>query len=147
MSITGLAATRATCPRLRVGAIIVKDKRILSTGYNGSPKGFPHCDDIGCLIVKGHCVRTIHAEKNAISQAAKGGTEIKGADMYSLYFPCLGCMKDITSDGIKRLIYKNDYKRHKTEQKEEHQVATQIAKEAGLEIIKFKGRIIKPKEN
>lgn len=139
MKITQQVATRATCPRLRTAAIIVKDKRILTTGYNGSPhKKLPHCDDVGCLIIKGHCVRTIHAEENAILQATSAGPPVKKADMYTLYFPCLKCIKVIIKVGIKRLIYKKEYERHKTEQKEEHQVAIQMAKDAGLEIVKLK---------
>lgn len=139
MDITERVATRATCPRLRTAATIVKDKRILTTGYNGSPhKKLPHCDDVGCLIIKDHCVRTIHAEENAILQAASVGPPVQGADMYTLYFPCLKCMKAIIKVGIKRLIYKRGYERHKTEQKEEHQTATRMAKDAGLEIIKLK---------
>lgn len=138
MSITKLVATRATCPRLRVGAIIVKDKRILTTGYNGSLQGLPHCDEIGCLVIKGHCRRTIHAELNAILQATSTGVKINGADMYCLYFPCLECIKEIIRVGIKKVIYKKDYKRHKGEQKEEYEATRQMAKDAGLELVKLK---------
>jgi len=134
MKITELVATRATCPRLRVGAIIVKDKRILTTGYNGSPPGLPHCDDVGCLIIKDHCVRINHAELNAILQAASMGIKIKGADIYSIYLPCLECMKDIISVGIKKVIYKREQGKHK----KEYQIARQWAKEAGVKLIKLK---------
>lgn len=135
MSITELVAERATCPRLRVGAIIVKDKRILTTGYNGAPAGLPHCDDVGCLIIKDHCVRIIHAELNAILQAALTEAKLKGADLYSVYFPCLECMKAIISVGIKRVIYKEVYGRHK----KSHDVARQIAKEAGVKLVELGG--------
>ena len=79
MNIARQAATRATCERKHVGAVIVRDKTILSTGYNGSIRGMPHCDDIGHMIENTHCVATVHAEANAIIQAARHGTRIDGA--------------------------------------------------------------------
>jgi len=133
---TKFVATRATCPRMRVGAIIVRDRRILTTGYNGAPPGLPHCDDVGCLIIKGHCVRSNHAEKNAILQAASTGIKLKGADMYSLCLPCLGCMKDIISVGIKKVIYKKEQGKHN----KEYQIARQWAKQAGVEVVRLKGK-------
>lgn len=75
-------ASRATCPRAAVGAVIVKDNRILSTGYNGAPAGQPHCEDVGCEIVDGHCHTAVHAESNAIAQAAKHGISVEGATLY-----------------------------------------------------------------
>jgi hypothetical protein len=82
MSIAKLAASRSTCPRASVGVVIVKDNRILSTGYNGSPSGEPHCTEIGCLMINNHCERTIHAETNAVVQAAKFGININGSTLY-----------------------------------------------------------------
>ena len=82
MDIAVVVATRSTCPRKHVGAVIVRDKTILSTGYNGSVRGLPHCDEVGHMMVDGHCVRTIHAEVNAIIQAAKNGARIDGASIY-----------------------------------------------------------------
>ena len=75
-------ASRSTCPRAAVGAVIVKDNRILATGYNGAPEGEPHCEDVGCLMVDNHCQRAIHAETNAIAQAAKHGVSVEGATLY-----------------------------------------------------------------
>ena len=89
-------ASRATCPRASVGAIIVKDNRILSTGYNGAPPGEPHCTDIGCDMVDGHCQRTIHAETNAMAQAAKYGIAIEGATIY--YVDSMGRESDSIKD-------------------------------------------------
>ncbi|MBP1621531.1 MAG: dCMP deaminase, partial [Acidobacteria bacterium] len=82
MNLAVQAATRSTCPRKEVGAVIVRDKGILATGYNGSLRGLPHCTEVGCLIENGHCVRTVHAEANAILQAAKHGVRIEDADIY-----------------------------------------------------------------
>ena len=88
---------RSTCDRKNVGAVIVKDKMILSTGYNGSIRGLPHCDEIGHEMVNGHCVRTTHAEANAIVQAAKNGVKIKGSEIYVTASPCYDCFKLIVN--------------------------------------------------
>ena len=88
MNIARQAATRSTCDRKHVGAVIVRDKTILSTGYNGSIRGMPHCDDVGHLMENGHCVATVHAEANAIIQAAKNGVRIDGAELYTTASPC-----------------------------------------------------------
>ena len=82
MNIARVVATRATCDRKHVGAVLVRDKTILSTGYNGSIRGLPHCTEVGCLMENDHCVRTVHAEANAILQAARHGVRIEGADIY-----------------------------------------------------------------
>lgn len=108
-----LASTRATCPRRRVGAVIVKDHRVLATGYNGSIKGAAHCDDAGCLIVmkddRESCERTVHAELNAIIQCATNGVPSAGATMYCTDFPCVSCAKAVVQAGVKRLVYLADY--------------------------------------
>ena len=88
MNIARQAATRSTCDRKQVGAVIVRDKTILSTGYNGSIRGMAHCDDVGHLMEGGHCVATVHAEANAIIQAAKNGVRIDGAELYTTASPC-----------------------------------------------------------
>src|SRR5947209_5416518 len=93
MNIARQVATRATCPRKHVGALIVRDRTILSTGYNGSIRGMPHCDDAGHDLEAGHCVATIHAEANAILQAAKNGVTIDGAEIYTTASPCWSCFK------------------------------------------------------
>ncbi len=109
MGIAFQVAKRSTCDRARVGAIIVKDRRILTTGYNGAPAGLPHCDDIGHLMVDGHCVRTLHAEQNAIIQAALHGVSVQGGTMYVTHQPCLTCAKMIINAGIVRVVYAGDY--------------------------------------
>ena len=110
MAQSHLLSLRSTCSRLSVGATIVKDKRIVSSGYNGSIKGDEHCIDVGCKVVEGHCVRTIHAEINAILQCSKFGVETEGATIYVTHFPCLNCTKSIIQAGIKEICYANDYR-------------------------------------
>jgi dCMP deaminase len=110
MRIAIQVATRSTCDRKHVGAVIVKDKTILSTGYNGSIRGLPHCDDIGHTMENGHCIATVHAEANAIIQAAKNGTAIDGADIYVTASPCWNCFKLIANSGIKRICYLEFYR-------------------------------------
>lgn len=113
MQIAAVAATRATCNRKHVGACIVKNKRILSTGYNGSPEGLPHCDDAGHELRemggRMSCVRTIHAEANALLQAARHGVEVAGASLYTTASPCYDCAKQILGAGIKALAYGEVY--------------------------------------
>lgn len=103
-------AERSTCDRAHVGAVLVRDKRILTTGFNGSPSGLPHCDSDGHLLVDGHCVRTIHAETNAIIQAALHGVSTKGATCYVTHFPCINCTKTLINAGISEIAYLNDYR-------------------------------------
>jgi dCMP deaminase len=109
MGIALQVARRSTCDRARVGAIIVKDRRILTTGYNGSPAGLPHCDEIGHLMVNDHCVRTLHAEQNAIIQAALHGVGVAGGTMYVTHQPCLTCAKMIINAGIRRVVFAGQY--------------------------------------
>lgn len=110
MAQSHLLALRSTCTRLAVGATIVRDKRIIAAGYNGSISGDEHCTDKGCYVVDNHCVRTIHAETNALLQCAKYGTPTNGADIYVTHFPCLPCTKTIIQAGIKNVYYAKDYK-------------------------------------
>ena len=121
MTITRQVAERSTCTRAKVGAVIVRDKNILATGYNGSPAGMPHCLDVGCLVYKSttpsgeiedNCFRTIHAEINAIAQAAKNGHAIADADVYITHTPCIHCLKVLVNTGIKRILYERPYKLH-----------------------------------
>ncbi|UUV99041.1 ComE operon protein 2 [Vagococcus luciliae] len=105
-----LLSLRSTCKRLSVGATIVRDRRIIAGGYNGSVTGDVHCIDEGCYLVDGHCVRTIHAEMNAILQCAKFGVETDGAEIYVTHFPCLQCTKMILQAGIKTIHYLKDYR-------------------------------------
>jgi len=109
MQIAFTVAQRSTCDRAHVGCVLVRDRRILTTGYNGSPAGLPHCDDAGHLIVDGHCVRTLHAEQNAIIQAALHGVGIQNATAYVTHQPCLTCAKMLINAGISRVIYAGQY--------------------------------------
>jgi dCMP deaminase len=110
MDIASAVASRSTCDRASVGAVIVRDKRILTTGFNGSPTGQPHCDDVGHLLINGHCVRTIHAELNAIIQAALHGISLKGSTCYVTHFPCHGCAKALANTGLDRLVFREPYR-------------------------------------
>ena len=109
MDIADKVAERATCDRRHVGAVIVRDKRILATGYNGSLPGTAHCDDIGHLIINGHCHRTVHAELNAIAQCALCGISCQDSNIYINTYPCLNCFKSIIASGIRVIYYKSDY--------------------------------------
>ena len=117
MSIADLAATRSTCLRRQVGAVIVKDKRILATGYNGAPKGLAHCLDVGCLREKlnipsgerHELCRAIHAEQNAVVQAATSGVNITGGTIYTTTFPCSLCSKIIINSSIVRIVCRDGY--------------------------------------
>lgn len=126
MAVAKIVGTRSTCDRLRSGAVLVKDKRIISTGYNGSPPGLAHCDEVGHLIEEGHCVRTIHGEHNAILQAATiPGASTQGTTMYTKYSPCIHCAKYVVAAGIKRVVLGKIYRDSK---------AVDYLKEAGVEI-------------
>ena len=110
MRIAIQAAARSTCDRKHVGAVVVRDKTILSTGYNGSIRGMPHCDDVGHMLENSHCIATVHAEANAIIQAARNGTAINGADIFITASPCWNCFKLIANSGIKRIFYLEFYR-------------------------------------
>jgi len=119
MMITHQVADRSTCVRAKVGAVIVRDKNILATGYNGSPAGLPHCTEVGCLVyesrtpsgeIEENCFRTIHAEINAIAQAAKNGASIRDGDIYITHTPCIHCFKVLINTGIRRILFEKPYK-------------------------------------
>lgn len=105
-----LLAVRSTCTRLAVGATIVRDNRIVAGGYNGSISGGDHCIDDGCYVVDNHCIRTIHAEMNALLQCSKYGIPVAGSTLYVTHFPCLQCSKAIIQAGIRQVIYSSDYR-------------------------------------
>lgn len=136
MQICHLVKTRATCVRRQVGAVIVKDKNILATGYNGAPSKMAHCLDIGCLREKlgipsgerHEICRGLHAEQNAIIQAALHGTGIKGAILYCTNLPCIICTKMIINAGIERIIYEDGYP---------DSLSEQMLAESDIEVIKF----------
>ena len=110
MNIAHEVAQRSTCGRAQVGAVIVREKRILTTGYNGSPRGLPHCTEVGCLMENDHCIRTLHAEQNAIIQAALHGVITEGATIYVTHQPCFICAKTIINAGISEIVYDKEYK-------------------------------------
>jgi len=119
ITITRQVAERSTCLRAKVGAVIVRDRSILATGYNGAPAGLPHCTEAGCLIYRSqtpsgdteeNCFRTIHAEINAIAQAAKNGVSIRDASIYITHTPCIHCFKVLINTGITRICYEREYK-------------------------------------
>lgn len=110
MAIAREVATRSTCDRKHVGALIVRDRMILATGYNGSIRGLPHCDDDGHLMEDGHCVRTVHAEANAIVQAARTGAAVERAAIYVTASPCFGCFKMIANAGMSKIVFGEFYR-------------------------------------
>ena len=136
IEITHLVAKRSTCLRRQVGAVIVKDKNILATGYNGAPSGVSHCLDVGCLREKLHIpsgerhelCRGLHAEQNAIIQAAKHGTSIEGSTLYCTTMPCIICSKMIINAGIRRIVFEDGYP---------DQLAGEMIGESGLIIDRF----------
>lgn len=130
MKIASAVSERSTCDRALVGCVLVLDKRILTTGFNGSPSGQAHCDEIGHLMVDGHCVRTIHAETNAIIQAALHGVSTRGATCYVTHLPCIHCTKALINAGITRIVYGEAYR------VDENAVA--FLKAANIEVVQHK---------
>jgi dCMP deaminase len=119
-------ASRATCDRKHVGAVIVRDRTVLSTGYNGSIRGFDHCDEVGHLMENDHCVGTVHAEANAIIQAAKNGVAIDAAELYTTASPCWPCFMLIANAGIRRVYYGDFYRDRRS---------LEVASRLGIELI------------
>jgi len=136
MDIVELIKTRCTCLRRQVGALIVKDKRILATGYNGAPTGCSHCSDVGCLRDKlnvpsgqrHELCRAIHAEQNAIVQAAYSGTSVNGGTLYVTVQPCVMCAKMIINAGIKKVVFRGEYP---------DELSMELLKEAGVRVVRF----------
>jgi dCMP deaminase len=126
-----VVSQRATCLRRKVGAVIVRNKRILTTGYNGSPPGLPHCTDVGCQIVEGHCIRTIHAEQNAIAQAALHGISTADSTIYVSAAPCVNCAKLLIAAGVTRVVYADKYT---------DSYGEQVLLEKGVEVEQYSGR-------
>lgn len=110
MNIARQVATRSTCDRKHVGAVIVRDRSILATGYNGSIRGSAHCDDVGHLMENGHCVRTVHAEANAIAQAARNGVRIENSEIYVTASPCWSCFRLVVNAGVRKICYGEFYR-------------------------------------
>jgi dCMP deaminase len=138
MQIVGLIKTRSTCLRRQVGALIVKDKRILATGYNGAPMGCKHCSELGCLrdelnIPSGQrheLCRAIHAEQNAIVQAAYSGTSVKNGTLYVTHQPCVLCAKMVINADIKKIVFRGDYP---------DELSMDLLKESGVRVVRFDG--------
>jgi len=128
MAIGRVVSSRSTCDRKFVGAVIVRNKTILSTGYNGSIRKLEHCDEAGHMMENNHCVATIHAEANAIIQAAKNGVCIDGATIYTTASPCWACFKLIANSGIHRICFGEFYKDHRI---------FEIAKKLKIELVKL----------
>jgi dCMP deaminase len=128
MNIAKEVATRSTCDRKHVGAVVVRDKSILATGYNGSVRGLGHCDDEGHLMEDGHCVRTVHAEANAIVQAARHGMRIEDASIYVTASPCWGCFRLIANAGIVRIVFGEFYRDQKI---------FDVSQKLGIELVDF----------
>ena len=127
MSQAELVASRSSCDRAAVGAVVVLNMTCIATGYNGSVAGLTNCDESGHLLEEGHCVRTVHAEMNALLQCARHGRATDGATIYVTHYPCLNCMKSILQAGIKRIVYLNDYRNNP--------ISAKLASEAGVDII------------
>ncbi len=123
-----LASERATCPRMHCGCVLVKDKNVIATGYNGSIPGDDHCEDVGCWVVDNHCIRTNHAEMNALMQAAKKGHSVDGSIAYVTNMPCTTCAKALIAAGIKRVVVFSDF--HDT-------LAVEFLKKANINIDKL----------
>ena len=137
MEFARLAARRSTCLRRKVGAVLVKEKTLLATGYNGAPRDVPHCSEVGCLrdeldIPSGHrheLCRGLHAEQNAIIQAAyHGGTSVKDSIVYTTTFPCMICTKMLINAGIRRIVYLEGYP---------DDLSQQMVKDAGLTVLQL----------
>jgi dCMP deaminase len=126
MRIAEQVATRSTCNRKHIGAVIVRDKTILSTGYNGSLRGAPHCDEVGHDMENEHCVRTVHAEANAVAQSARNGVMIDNSEIYITASPCLTCFKLIANSGIRVVYYKEFYRDDRI---------NRYAKETGIKLV------------
>ena len=137
MEMAQLVSSRSTCLRRKVGAVIVKDKRVLSTGYNGSPKGTKHCEELGCIRVKMNVpsgtrhelCRGVHAEQNAVTQAAYFGVSVDGASIYTTTYPCSMCAKILINAGIREIIYSEGYS---------DDLSKQLLDEAGITLREFK---------
>jgi dCMP deaminase len=128
MEVARTVASRATCPRASVGAVLVRGHRILTTGYNGAPRGVAHCSEIGCEMVGGHCVRSTHAEANAVVQGALHGVSLDGATAYCTHQPCVNCAKLLISAGIERIVYAEPYL---------DPFSQQLLAEAGVALVPF----------
>lgn len=123
-------AQRSTCNRALVGSVLVKDNRIIGTGYNGAVTGQPHCDEVGHQMVDGHCVRTIHSEINSLTQCAKNGVSTSDTEIYVTHFPCYNCTKALIQSGVKRINYYFNYR--------DNPLAIKLLQDCGVEYEQIK---------
>ena len=123
-----LASTRSSCSRASVGAVIVTANSCIATGYNGGVAGLDNCCEVGHYLEDDHCIRTVHAEMNALLQCARQGHSTLNGTIYVTHYPCLNCMKAIAQAGIKRIVYANDYRNHK--------LSEEITNGLGIEVVK-----------
>jgi dCMP deaminase len=130
MEIARTVATRATCPRASVGAVLVREHRILTTGYNGAPRHVAHCTEAGCELDNNHCIRATHAEANAIVQGALHGVSLEGSTAYCTHQPCVNCAKLLISAGITKIVYLRPYP---------DSFAQRLLAEAGVALVDFSG--------
>ncbi len=136
MSMAELVATRSTCLRRKVGAVVVKEKRVLTTGYNGAPKGLKHCAEVGCVRLQKHIesgtrhelCRGVHAEQNAVIQAAYFGVSIKDSTIYTTNFPCVMCAKILVNAGIREIVYRDEY---------EDELSCKVLDESGVMVRRY----------
>lgn len=128
MQIARTVSTRATCPRAAVGCVLVRSHRILTTGYNGAPRGVSHCTDVGCTVVNDHCQRATHAEANAVVQGALHGVGLEGATAYCTHQPCVNCSKLLISAGVEKIVYEIAYP---------DAIASELLAEAGVALRQF----------
>ncbi len=135
MAIARVVATRSTCDRKHVGAVVERDRIILATGYNGSIRGLDHCDAAGHLMQEGHCVRTVHAEANAIVQAARTGVRIEGAVIYVTASPCFGCFKLIGNAGLSRIVFGEFYRDERI---------FDFSRQLGIELVHMPEKVVAP---
>jgi dCMP deaminase len=126
MRLARVVSERSTCDRARVGCVLARDKRMLTAGYNGSPPGFAHCDDAGHIVVNEHCIRTTHAEINALVQAALHGVSTDGFTCYVTHHPCLDCTKALLTAGVRRVVFEHA--------RNVSGLAERFFKEAGVEV-------------
>jgi dCMP deaminase len=128
MQIAHTVGTRATCPRASVGCVLMRDHRILTTGYNGAPRGVAHCTEVGCTLLNEHCLRATHAEANAVVQGAPYGVSLAGATVYATHQPCVNCSKLLISAGVAKIVYDEAYP---------DPVASQLLAEAGVALVHY----------
>lgn len=130
MQIARAVSSRATCPRASVGCALVREHRILTTGYNGAPRGVAHCTEVGCTLANDHCLRATHAEANAVVQGALHGVGLDGATAYCTHQPCVNCSKLLISSGVRKIVYDGAYP---------DEVAIELLAEAGVALVRYAG--------